>query len=77
MKAGSFNLNDYLERLHEEKEASSKVPTEGIIKPEENKKTFNWLKKEFQKGKTEVKVEMKIEMQQEMQETDEAAYKRA
>lgn len=60
MKAGSFNLNDYLERLHEEKEASSKVPTEGIIIPDENKKTFNWLKKEFQKGKTEVKVEMKL-----------------
>jgi len=60
MKAGSFNLNDYLERLHEEKEASSKVPTEGIIIPDENKKTFNWLKKEYQKGKTEVKVEIKM-----------------
>jgi hypothetical protein len=60
MKAGSFNLNDYLERLHEEKEASSKVPVEGIIIPDENKKTFNWLKKEFQKGKTEVKVEIKM-----------------
>jgi len=60
MKAGSFNLNDYLERLHEEKEASSKVPVEGIIIPDENKKTFAWLKKEYQKGKTEVKVEMKL-----------------
>ena len=36
MKAGSFNLNDYLQRLHEEKEATSKVPDEGIIIPEEN-----------------------------------------
>lgn len=60
MKAGSFNLNDYLERLHEEKEASSKVPVEGLIIPEENKKSFAWLKKEYQKGKTEVKVEMKL-----------------
>lgn len=60
MKAGSFKLNDYLERLHEEKEASSKVPVEGLIIPEENKKTFNWLKKEYQKGKTEVKVEMRM-----------------
>ena len=60
MKAGSFNLNDYLERLHEEKEASSKVPVEGIIIPDENKKSFAWLKKEFQKGKTEVKVEIKM-----------------
>lgn len=60
MKAGSFNLNDYLQRLHEEQEANSKVPEEGIIIPEENKKTFAWLKKEYQKGKTEVKVEMKM-----------------
>jgi hypothetical protein len=60
MKAGSFKLDDYLERLTEEKEVNSKVPAEGIIMPEENKKTFNWLKKEFQKGKTEVKVEMKM-----------------
>ena len=60
MKAGSFNLNDYLQRLHEEKEATSKVPDEGIIIPEENKKSFSWLKKEYQKGRTEVKVEMKL-----------------
>jgi hypothetical protein len=60
MKAGSFKLDDYLERLHEEKEVSSKVPVEGIIIPDENKKTFSWLKKEFQKGKTEVKVEIKM-----------------
>jgi hypothetical protein len=60
MKAGSFKLNDYLERLTEEKEASSKVPVEGLILPDENKKSFAWLKKEFQKGKTEVKVEMKM-----------------
>jgi hypothetical protein len=60
MKAGSFKLNDYLERLHEEKEVSSKVPVEGLIIPEENKRSFAWLKKEYQKGKTEVKVEMKL-----------------
>ncbi len=60
MKAGYFKLDDYLERLHEEKEANSKVPVEGLIIPEENKKSFAWLKKEFEKGKTEVKVEMKM-----------------
>jgi hypothetical protein len=60
MKAGSFKLNDYMERLTEEKEVSSKVPVEGMIIPEENKKTFAWLKKEYQKGKTEVKVEIKM-----------------
>ena len=33
---------------------------EGLIIPEENKKVFGWLKKEYEKGKTEVKVEMKL-----------------
>lgn len=78
MKAGSFNFNDYIERLTEAaeaKEAAEKeakpgkgAPTtkaaggtgEGLIIPEENKKVFGWLKKEYVKGKTEVKVEMKM-----------------
>jgi hypothetical protein len=62
--AGSYNINDYLNRLQEGAEANTettgKVPVEGIIIPEENKKSFDWLKKEYQKGKTEVKVEMKM-----------------
>jgi hypothetical protein len=82
MKAGSFNFNDYIERLTEaaeakEQETSEKGakekggkgapvtkaaggPGEGLIIPEENKKVFGWLKKEYVKGKTEVKVEMKM-----------------
>ena len=36
------------------------VNNDGIIIPEENKKSYDWLKKEFQKGKVEVKVEMNI-----------------
>jgi hypothetical protein len=60
MKIGAFSIKDYMERLTEEKEASSKVPVEGLIIPDENKKSFAWLKKEFQKGKAEVKVEMKM-----------------
>lgn len=71
MKTGSFNINEYLERLYEEaEEKSSKtsfmdggeglVNQEGVIIPQENKKTYDWLKREFQKGKTEVKVEMKL-----------------
>jgi len=62
METGIFNINDYLERLNEEAEAKSveKSSTEGIIIPDENKKSFDWLKKEYQKGKTEVKVEMKM-----------------
>ena len=33
---------------------------DGIVIPDENKKSYDWLKKEFQKGKVEVKVEMKL-----------------
>jgi hypothetical protein len=69
MRAGSFNFNEYLEKLNEEAEAKTTgfldggeklTNSDGIIIPEENKKTFTWLKSEFQKGKTEVKVEMKL-----------------
>jgi hypothetical protein len=72
MKIGSFNINDYLERLYEGSEQKEQKQTgfgdggenltnsDGIVIPSENKKSFEWLKKEFQKGKTEVKVEMKI-----------------
>jgi len=71
MKAGSFNIHDYLGKLYEEineedlgkilneEEEGGKVPeTEGIIIPDGNKKAYDWLKREYQKGKTEVKVEM-------------------
>ena len=98
MKAGNFNINDYLNRLYEEaeekeekekeeaeeKEVSSKAApkkaskapkegnggfmdggedvtnSDGIVIPNDNKKSYDWLKKEFQKGKVEVKVEMNI-----------------
>jgi hypothetical protein len=74
MKAGSFNIYDYLERLYEAAEEREKQQTnatfldggqdvvnvEGLIIPDENKKSYDWLKSEFQKGKTEVKVEMKF-----------------
>jgi len=69
MKTGSFNFNDYLEKLHEEVE--SKIDTgngyaattdkDGIVLPGDAKKSFDWLKKEYQKGQTEVKVEVKGE----------------
>lgn len=35
-------------------------PEEGIIIPKENKNFYDWLKKEYQKGQTEVKVEYKV-----------------
>lgn len=69
MKAGSFNFDEYLEKLNESEDA--KIDTgngfavtsekDGIILPADTKKSFDWLNKEFQKGKTEVKVEVKGE----------------
>ena len=60
MKAGNFNINDYLERLYENAEAGNlqQKDQEGIIIPDENKKSYDWLKKEYQKSQTEVKVEI-------------------
>jgi hypothetical protein len=66
MRAGQFNMDEYLEKLNEEAEKSAKdgnLPSsgkEGMIIPEENKKSFSWLKSEYQKAKVEVKVEMKL-----------------
>ena len=64
MRAGQFNMDEYLERLNEEAEKNSSkgntINQDGMIIPEENKKSFSWLKGEFQKGKVEVKVEMKL-----------------
>lgn len=71
MKAGNFNIDDYLERLYEGAEEKQKqsgfmdggegvVNSDGILIPDENKKSYDWLKKEFQKARVEVKVEMKM-----------------
>ena len=88
MKAGTFSMSDYIDRLYEAAEAKEKeveekeaktdkaksgkvgkaAPVtkavggagEGLIIPEENKKVFGWLKKEYEKGKTEVKVEINM-----------------
>lgn len=69
MKVGNYSANNYLDKLHEEAESKegntdkgynmSEVP--GLILPEDTKKNFDWLNKEYQKGKTEVKVEVKGE----------------
>jgi len=69
MKTGRFNFNEYLEKLHEEAEAkidtgngyAATTDKDGIVLPGDTKKSFDWLNKEFQKGKTEVKVEVKGE----------------
>lgn len=65
MRAGNFNQADYLQKLYEEAEANtekgSASDVNGIIMPEDTKKNFDWLNKEYQKGKVEVKVEVKGE----------------
>jgi len=58
MKAGSFNINSYLDKLYESAEDGNLTDKEGLIIPEENKKTYNWLKKEYHQAQTEVKVEI-------------------
>lgn len=60
MRAGNFNINEYLERLFENSESGNiqQKDQEGIIIPDENKKAYDWLKREYNKGKTEVKVEI-------------------
>lgn len=60
MKAGQFNINDYLEKLNEAAEGGQLPNKEGLIIPEENQKSFQWLKKEYQKAQTEVKVEINM-----------------
>ena len=60
MKAGQFNMEEYLNVLNEAAETETGLPKEGLIIPDENKKSYEWLKKEYNKGKTEVKVEMKM-----------------
>ena len=60
MKAGNFNINDYLNKLYESSEGDLKGDPVGGMIPDENKKSFGWIKREFDKNKTEVKVEMKI-----------------
>lgn len=60
MKAGNFNIDEYLEKLYEEAGDGQLSDKEGIIIPDENKKSYDWLKKEYEKGKTEVKVEISM-----------------
>ena len=66
MRADTFKFDDYLNRLHEEAEGSTEKgyisgDPGGLPMPEDTKKNFDWLNKEYQKGKVEVKVEVKGE----------------
>jgi len=63
MKAGNFNIKDYLEKLYEEATpmmdgGENLTNAEGIVIPDTNKKSYDWLKKEYDSKQTEVKVEI-------------------
>jgi len=70
MKTGSFNIHDYLKKIHDqadeskysqinEQDEGGNLPDDrGFVIPEENKKAYDWLKGEYQHGQTEVRVEM-------------------
>jgi hypothetical protein len=60
MKAGQFNIHDYLEKLYETAGDGQLPNEEGMIIPEENQKSYQWLKKEYQRAQTEVKVEINM-----------------
>ena len=62
MKAGYFNIHEYLQKLHENV-SDGNLPSgqqDGILIPDENKKSSSWLKKEFDKSRVEVKVEINM-----------------
>ncbi len=66
MKAGTFNHQEYLDRLPEDAEGNTEKgyilsDTAGLPLPEDTKKNFDWLNKEYQKGKVEVQVVVKGE----------------
>jgi len=60
MKVGKFSINDYLNKLYENSESGnlSSANKEGLIIPDENKKSYDWLKKEYNKAQVAVKVEI-------------------
>jgi hypothetical protein len=62
MKAGNFNINDYLNKLYENSDGNLQGGDNGVglMIPDENKKSYSWLKKEYDKNKVEVKVEIKM-----------------
>lgn len=60
MKIGHYNRNNYLHLCNESINIDKLEDKAGIVIPEENKKAFDWLKKEYDKGKLEAECEYKI-----------------
>ncbi|MEG1010168.1 MAG: hypothetical protein RSE41_02605 [Clostridia bacterium] len=60
MKIGHLNYKEYIDSLYEAVNVDKLEDNAGIVIPEENKKAFDWLKKEYDKGKIEAECEFKI-----------------
>lgn len=67
MQAGNYNHEEYMKMLFEKAKKNQKEvtsgdapgnPEEGLVIPDVNRKAYDWLKKEYDKNKHEVKVEM-------------------
>ena len=59
MQAGYFNMSDYMNRLNESEDGNIESSNkDGIIIPDENKKAYDWLKKEYDSNQIETKVEI-------------------
>lgn len=59
MQAGYFNMTDYMNRLNESEDGNIETSNkDGIIIPDENKKAYDWLKKEYNSNQIETKVEI-------------------
>lgn len=59
-KMGYCNIHEYMNRLYESINVDKIEDKDGIIIPDDSKKSYDWLKKEYTSAKQEVKVEMKI-----------------
>lgn len=57
---GFFKMSQYMDKLYENINVDKIEDKDGIVIPEENKKAYDWLKKEYTSAKQEVKVEMKV-----------------
>jgi len=66
MKAGYFNIHEYLEKLYENAQepmmdgGTDVTNQDGVLMPDTNVKAYQWLKKEYQRAQTEVKVEINM-----------------
>lgn len=60
MAMGNYKASDYLRKLYEGVNVDKIESKDGLVIPEENKKAYDWLKKEYTSAQEAVKVEMKV-----------------